>query len=81
MYNFNNIQSFHFTAEIEKDSESCLYIGIVPNLPGAHSQAKSLDELNKNLQEVVALCLEEMTEEEINNLPEFIGFQQLSVAL
>jgi hypothetical protein len=31
-----------------------LYVGYIPGLPGAHSQGETLDELNKNLQEVVA---------------------------
>ena len=74
------LDGYHLTAQIEKDSETGMYIGIVPNLPGAHSQAKSLYELYQNLLEVITLCLEEMTEEEKKSLPEFIGFQQLSVA-
>jgi predicted RNase H-like HicB family nuclease len=47
------------TAYIEFDEETKLYIGIVPGIPGAHTQAASLDELRSNLQEVVELCLEE----------------------
>jgi predicted RNase H-like HicB family nuclease len=50
-------------------------------LPGAHSQASTLDELYKNLQEVVQLYLEELEEDELNNLPDFVGFQQISAAL
>ena len=75
------MKSFKFTAEITKDKEINQYIGIVPGLPGAHTQAPTLDELYVNLQEVVKLCLEEMTADEINELPEFIGFQQISVAV
>ena len=75
------MKSFKFTAEIIRDKDINQYIGIVPGLPGAHSQAPSLDELYKNLQEVVQLCLEELTAEEINELPDFIGFQQISVAV
>lgn len=74
-----NIQKY--TAEIIKDPETNQYVGIVPGLPGAHTQAPTLDELHKNLQEVIALCLEELTDEEIKNLPDFIGFQQISVAV
>jgi len=37
-----------FTAVIEKCSDTGLYIGSVPGFPGAHSQAETLDELNKN---------------------------------
>lgn len=75
------MRSFKFTAEITRDNEINQYIGVVPGLPGAHTQAATLDELYKNLQEVVQLCLEEITEEEINDLPDFIGFQQISAAV
>ncbi|MEQ9098668.1 MAG: type II toxin-antitoxin system HicB family antitoxin [Imperialibacter sp.] len=53
--------NYQFTAQIEKDKETGLYVGIVPNLPGAHTQAATLDELQTNLKEVVELCLEEST--------------------
>lgn len=48
-----------FTAYIEFDPETNLFVGIVPGLPGAHTQGATLDELNQNLQEVVELCLDE----------------------
>jgi len=48
-----------FTAYIEWDPESKLYIGIVPRVTGAHTQGTSLDELHGNLIEVLQLCLEE----------------------
>jgi predicted RNase H-like HicB family nuclease len=48
-----------FVAYIEFDPESNLYVGMVPGIPGAHTQGATLDELNMNLQEVLALCLEE----------------------
>jgi predicted RNase H-like HicB family nuclease len=48
-----------YTAYVEYDPESKLYVGIIPSLPGAHSQGLTLDELMENLREVVALCLEE----------------------
>lgn len=47
------------TAYIEKDLETGLYVAIVPAIPGAHTQAETLDELQKNLLEVVEFCLEE----------------------
>ena len=31
----------------------------MPGIPGAHTQAATLDELNRNLKEVLELCLEE----------------------
>jgi len=66
---------------IERDTETGLYVGIVPGIPGAHTQAETLDELQKNLKEVVELCLEEMNTETKSNLPEFVGIQQFEVAV
>jgi predicted RNase H-like HicB family nuclease len=37
-----------FTAVVEQCRDTGLYIGHVPGFPGAHSQAQSLDELNRN---------------------------------
>ncbi len=48
-----------FTAYIEWDPDTKLYVGIVPSVPGAHTQGASLDELHENLKEVLQLCLEE----------------------
>ncbi|NEP40131.1 MAG: type II toxin-antitoxin system HicB family antitoxin [Okeania sp. SIO2H7] len=48
-----------FTAYIEWDSETNLYVGIIPSIPGAHTQGATLDELQANLKEVLELCLEE----------------------
>ncbi len=67
-----------FTAYIELDPETQLYVGTVPGLPGAHTQAATLDELRHNLQEVVELCLEEYVGA-LNDLPHFIGLQQIEV--
>ena len=75
------MRNLQFTAHIERDPETGLYIGMVPSIPGAHTQAKSLDDLHVNLKEVVELCLEEMSEEDIKALPEFIGLQSLSIAV
>lgn len=50
-----------FTAYVEWDKASSLYVGIVPGVPGAHTQAATLDELQHNLKEVLELCVEEST--------------------
>lgn len=31
-------------AHIERDSETGLYVGVVPEIPGAHTQAETLDD-------------------------------------
>ena len=46
-----------FTAYIEWDPGTKLYVGIVPGIPGAHTQGATLDELQENLKEVLELCL------------------------
>lgn len=46
-----------YTAVIEKCTETGLYVGFVPGFPGAYSQGETLDELNENLKEVIALLL------------------------
>ena len=76
-----DMKTYRFTAEITRDNEINQYIGIVPGLPGAHTQAPTLDELQANLKDVIQLCLQEMTEEEVSNIPDFVGFQQISIAV
>lgn len=68
-----------FTAYVEWDPEVQVYVGIVPGIPGAHTQAPTLDELKDNLKEVLELCLEEY-KGEVDDLPKFIGVQQIEVA-
>lgn len=68
-----------FTAYVQLDPESGLYVAIVPGLPGAHTQAETLDELRENLREVVELCLEEYQGAQ-EDLPRFVGLQQIEVA-
>ena len=48
-----------FTAVIERDADTGLYVGWVPGFPGAHSQGETVDELRSNLQEVIEMLLEE----------------------
>jgi len=68
-----------FIAYIEHDPETNLYVGVVPGIPGAHTQAATLDELRDNLKEVLELCLEEYGGN-ADNLPRFVGLQQIELA-
>ena len=65
-----------YTAIIERDADTGLYVGYVPGFPGAHSQGETLDELHENLREVIEMLLED-------NIPalaaEFVGTQQIVV--
>ncbi len=73
------MKDYQFVAQVQRDVDTGLYIGTIPSLPGAHTQAKSLDELNINLKEVIELCLEEMTADELASIPEWVGFQNILV--
>ena len=44
---------------LERDPDTATDVGYVPAWPGAHSQGDALDELQINLQEVLAMLLEE----------------------
>lgn len=68
-----------FTAYVEWCPETKLYVGIVPGVPGAHSQGATFDELHDNLKEVIELCLAELGDE-IDDLPRFVGLQQIEIA-
>ena len=57
-----------FAAYVEWDPGTNLYVGIVPGIPGAHTQGTTLDELHENLKEVLELCHEEY-EGEMEDLP------------
>lgn len=65
-----------FTAVIEKCRDTGLYVGYVPGFSGAHSQGKSLDELNENLKEVIEMLLEEGVPKLES---EFVGTQNVMV--
>lgn len=73
-----NQKIYHFPVIIEKD-EAGYYLGKIPALRSCYTQAKTLPELYKRLEEVAGLCLEVekkifKTEIEQN---QFIGLQQL----
>ncbi|MQA91516.1 MAG: type II toxin-antitoxin system HicB family antitoxin [Gemmatimonas sp.] len=66
-----------YTAVIEKDAETGLLVGYVPGFPGAHSQGASPEELNRNLEEVIAMFLED-GDPALEG--EFVGTSEIRVA-
>ena len=66
-----------YTAVVERCTETGLYVGYVPGFAGAHSQGETLDELNRNLQEVIEMILEDG---EPILKSEFVGTQKITVA-
>jgi predicted RNase H-like HicB family nuclease len=65
-----------YTAVVERDAETGLYVGYVPGFPGAHSQGETLDELNRNLREVIEMLLQD-GEPALDT--EFVGTQTVQV--
>lgn len=43
---------------VEQCPRTGLYVGYVPGFPGLHSQGATLDELEANLREVIAMLAE-----------------------
>jgi predicted RNase H-like HicB family nuclease len=66
----------NYTAIIERCPDTKLYVGYIPGFPGAHSQGSTLEELHKNLQEVVQMLLEDG---EPKLEAEFVGTQAVMV--
>jgi predicted RNase H-like HicB family nuclease len=66
-----------FNVVVQRDPETGIYVGYVPGWPGAHTQGKTLDELQANLQEVLAMLLEDG---EPKLEAEFVGVQTIKVA-
>lgn len=65
-----------FTAIVEKCADTGLYVGYVPGFAGAHSQGASLDELKRNLEEVIGMLLEDG---EPSLEADFVGTQMIQV--
>jgi predicted RNase H-like HicB family nuclease len=66
----------NYTAIVEFCEETKLFIGYIPGFPGAHTQAKSLDELNENLHEVIEMLLEDG---EPQMTTSFFGVQNIAI--
>ena len=67
-----------FTVVIEQDEDG-IYVASVPELPGCHTQAKTLDELNHRIKEAIELYLEVVTEKGEERQLDFIGIQKVKV--
>ncbi len=68
-----------FTTVVERDEDG-YYVGSVVELPGCHTQAKSLDELTKRIKEAIELYLEAKKETRREIETEFVGIQLVEVS-
>lgn len=65
-----------FTVIIERDEEG-YFVAEVPELPGCHTQAKSLDTLMNRVKEAISLCLDEKNEK--SPKMQLVGVQRIAV--
>jgi predicted RNase H-like HicB family nuclease len=65
-----------FSVVVERD-EAGYYVASVPELPGCHTQARSLDKLMERIREAIELCLE--VESGGGSTTEFVGVQRLAI--
>lgn len=67
-----------FAVVVEKDEEG-FYVASVPELPGCHTQAKTLDKLMARVKEAIEVYLEAEGYEHKNGV-ELVGFQIVEVS-
>ena len=64
-----------FPVIVERCRETGYLIGYVPGVPGAHTQAESFEELEKNMREVLQLVLKEKPD----LTSDFVGLYSLNL--
>ncbi|MGO9123045.1 MAG: type II toxin-antitoxin system HicB family antitoxin [Desulfomonilaceae bacterium] len=67
-----------FNVIVERDEDG-FYVASVPQIPGCHTQAKSLDALMERIREAIDLCLEEQGPPV--STPQFVGVQRVTVEI
>jgi predicted RNase H-like HicB family nuclease len=72
------IMKREFNVIIERDADG-YFVASVPNLPGCHTQAQTLDELMERIREAIELCLE--FEEDQSESLDFVGIQRVAVEI
>ncbi|OGR91851.1 MAG: hypothetical protein A2992_09145 [Elusimicrobia bacterium RIFCSPLOWO2_01_FULL_59_12] len=72
------MKKYHFPVVIEQDEDG-MYVGIVADLKGCHTQARTLSELEKRLREAIKLCLSLEKGRIAQN--RFVGVHQLEIAV
>ncbi|MBM3947909.1 MAG: type II toxin-antitoxin system HicB family antitoxin [SAR202 cluster bacterium] len=66
-----------YTVVIEHDEDG-YFVATVPALPGCHTQAKSLDELEERIREAISLCLEVQGDDGVESLT-LVGIHRVIV--
>lgn len=69
------MKKLHFPIIIEMDEDGC-YIVSCPLFKGCHSYGETVDEALDNIREVIDICMEETSPDELNK---FIGYLELEI--
>ena len=65
-----------FSVIVEQDEDG-YYVASVPELPGCHTQARSLDKLMQRVREAISVCLE--TKQDVRPIVQFVSVQRIAV--
>ncbi|HBV58108.1 MAG TPA: hypothetical protein DEB73_02525 [Candidatus Magasanikbacteria bacterium] len=72
------MKNLYFTVYIEQDEDG-IFIGSIPTIQSCYAQGKTQEEMFKNLDEVLRLCLRNNKPDNLENT-KFIGIQNLEIA-
>ncbi len=74
-------KTYRFPVVIEQDEDG-VYVATVPAIPGCHTQAANLPELDARIREAITLCIDVLSER-ANELPQnkFIGVHEMEIAV
>lgn len=74
------VMAKHYFSVIITQDEGGMYLAQVPELPGCHTQAKTLPVLYKRIEEAMELCVEvaKLKKKSISR-EKFIGVQQMEL--
>ncbi len=72
-----NARQFRFTVLIERDEDG-VYVAFVPLLPGCHTQARNLVELERRIRSAIRLYLKVRKP---SVTPRFVGMHQVEIAV
>jgi len=71
------MKKYHFPVVVEVDEDG-IYIVWCPMFKACHADGATIDEALDNLREVIEICLEEQSAE---NLNQFIGVREMEITL
>ncbi|MBI2634444.1 type II toxin-antitoxin system HicB family antitoxin [Candidatus Peregrinibacteria bacterium] len=72
------MKTMQFIVYIEQDEDG-IFIGSIPFVPSCYAQGKTQEEMIKNLENVLKLCLRNTNKTEIQK-HHFIGIQNLKLS-